>query len=290
MALERDGNDQAARWCAGCHDPVPFFSGEFDDPNYDDVNNPTSQAGITCTACHAITHVNSTRGNADYTIEEPSTIPFAFSDNPILQWVNNHAREGQARVAQEDVPEAGHQGRRVLLDLPQGRPAVRAEPLQGFRPRAEPLRHLPALRRLRARSAQLLLPAGGEGELRRVPHGPLASSDFGAKDFDGKGGREIHNHLFLGANTGAGRPSRATTRRRRGRTRSSSRTRRSASTSSASAKAARSTASCSARSGPRSRRSKPGKQVPGRGRRADARPRPPVHARGRSTPTRSGSS
>ncbi len=23
---------QAARWCAGCHDPVPFFSGEFDDP------------------------------------------------------------------------------------------------------------------------------------------------------------------------------------------------------------------------------------------------------------------
>ncbi|WP_406699617.1 tetratricopeptide repeat protein [Singulisphaera sp. Ch08] len=28
------------------------------------------------------------------------------------------------------------------------------------------------------------------------------SRDFGARDFDGKGGREIHNHLFLGANTG----------------------------------------------------------------------------------------
>ena len=28
------------------------------------------------------------------------------------------------------------------------------------------------------------------------------SSDFGAKDFDGKGGREIHDHLFSGANTG----------------------------------------------------------------------------------------
>ena len=61
---------------------MPFFSGEFDDPNYDDVNNPTSQAGITCTVCHAITNVNSTRGNADYTIEEPQHYPFASSDNP----------------------------------------------------------------------------------------------------------------------------------------------------------------------------------------------------------------
>ena len=89
VALERDGNTQAARWCAGCHDPVPFFSGEFDDPNYDDVNTRRSQAGITCTACHAITHVNSTRGNADYTIEEPQHYPFAYSENPLLQWVNN---------------------------------------------------------------------------------------------------------------------------------------------------------------------------------------------------------
>ena len=28
------------------------------------------------------------------------------------------------------------------------------------------------------------------------------SNDFGAKDFDGKGGRKIHDHLFIGANTG----------------------------------------------------------------------------------------
>ena len=59
--MERDGNTQAARWSAGCHDPVPFFSGEFDDPNYDDVNTKSSQAGITCTVCHSITKVNSTR-------------------------------------------------------------------------------------------------------------------------------------------------------------------------------------------------------------------------------------
>ena len=28
------------------------------------------------------------------------------------------------------------------------------------------------------------------------------STDFGARDFDGKGGREIHDHFFIGANTG----------------------------------------------------------------------------------------
>ncbi len=87
--LERDGTVQASRWCAGCHDPVPFFSGAFDDPNYNDVTHPTSQAGITCTVCHAITHVNSTKGNADYVIEEPIQYPFTFSDNPLLQKVND---------------------------------------------------------------------------------------------------------------------------------------------------------------------------------------------------------
>ena len=89
VALERDGNTQASRWCAGCHDLVPFFSGAFDDPKFDDVNDPTGQAGITCTACHAITNVNNTRGNAAYTIEEPVHYPFATSENPVLQWINN---------------------------------------------------------------------------------------------------------------------------------------------------------------------------------------------------------
>jgi len=88
VALKRDGNVKAARWCAGCHDVVPFFSGAFDDPNFDDVNHPTAQAGITCTACHAITHVNSTKGNADYTIDEPIHYPFAYSTNRVLQYIN----------------------------------------------------------------------------------------------------------------------------------------------------------------------------------------------------------
>src|SRR6185369_8903500 len=88
VSLTRDGNVKASRWCAGCHDVVPFLSGAFDDPNYDLEKDPTSQAGITCTACHAITHINSTRGNADYTMDEPIHYPFAYSTNRILQFIN----------------------------------------------------------------------------------------------------------------------------------------------------------------------------------------------------------
>ncbi len=96
--MERDGNVQGSRFCAGCHDPVPFFSGAFDDPKFDDphydlASDPTAQAGITCTVCHSIAHINSiraeaVRGNADYTIDEPVHYPFAFSESPLLRWVN----------------------------------------------------------------------------------------------------------------------------------------------------------------------------------------------------------
>jgi tetratricopeptide (TPR) repeat protein/uncharacterized membrane protein len=93
VALERDGSVQASRWCAGCHDPVPFFSGafedqRFDDPHYDLGRDPMAGAGISCTVCHAITNINSTKGNADFTIEEPAHYPFAFSDHPALAWLN----------------------------------------------------------------------------------------------------------------------------------------------------------------------------------------------------------
>ncbi|MBM3848361.1 MAG: hypothetical protein FJ405_19010, partial [Verrucomicrobia bacterium] len=89
VAIKRDGNVKASRFCAGCHDVVPFFSGAFDDPHFDLTAHPTSNAGITCTACHGITHINSTVGNASYTLDEPIHYPFAYSTNQLLQWVNN---------------------------------------------------------------------------------------------------------------------------------------------------------------------------------------------------------
>ena len=31
---------RASRWCAGCHDPVPFFGGVFQDPREDPKYDP----------------------------------------------------------------------------------------------------------------------------------------------------------------------------------------------------------------------------------------------------------
>jgi hypothetical protein len=161
VSIERDGSPRGARWCAGCHDPVPFFSGEFDDPNYDDVNNPTSQAGITCTVCHSITNVNSTRGNADYTILERES--GSLLDQPDLG-------ESQARDAQADVSQTRAPGFKILLDLPQGWPALRREPLQGFPPRSKPLRYVSPFRRLRSWRSEFLLSAGRQRPVHQLPH------------------------------------------------------------------------------------------------------------------------
>jgi hypothetical protein len=79
VVLQRDGTLQASRFCAACHDQVPLFSGQFDDPDYDTGQNPTAQAGITCMTCHAMSRVNGVHGNGDYTIVDPPRYPFAFS-------------------------------------------------------------------------------------------------------------------------------------------------------------------------------------------------------------------
>jgi tetratricopeptide (TPR) repeat protein len=99
---------QATRWCAGCHDPVPFFSGKFDDDNFfrdlevklpldgskwvdeSERLQPTAHAGLTCVSCHGITHINSVKGNGDYTIQEPTPYPFQYSDSKLLQFVNEY--------------------------------------------------------------------------------------------------------------------------------------------------------------------------------------------------------
>ena len=93
-AFAREATVQDSRFCAGCHDPVPFFSGAFeeprwDDPTYDAAHDPLGAAGLTCNACHAITAINSPRGNADYTIAQPAEYPLAGSTNPFLRWINH---------------------------------------------------------------------------------------------------------------------------------------------------------------------------------------------------------
>ena len=92
-AFEREGDVHDARFCAGCHDPVPFFSGafedkRFDDPAYDLAGDPLASAGLTCNSCHSIIAAEGVRGNAAYTIEESPQYPFTFSTSPLLAWAN----------------------------------------------------------------------------------------------------------------------------------------------------------------------------------------------------------
>jgi tetratricopeptide (TPR) repeat protein len=202
VALKRDGNTQAARWCAGCHDPVPFFSGEFDEPNYDDVNTRSSQAGITCTACHAITNVNSTRGNGDYTIEEPQHYPFAFSDNPVLQWINNTLVKAKPEMHKKTflkpvIKDPSFCSTCHKVSLPFA--------LNHYKDFLRGQNHwdtflLSGVSGHGARS--FYYPPAAKGRCVDCHMNLLPSREFGARDFDGKGGREVHNHTFPAANTG----------------------------------------------------------------------------------------
>jgi tetratricopeptide (TPR) repeat protein len=202
VALARDGNVKASRWCAGCHDAVPFFSGAFDDPNFDLERHPTSQAGLTCTACHAISHVNSTVGNADYTMDEPLHYPFAYSSNRALRFINEQLVKGKPDFHKKTFLKPLHKTAEFCstchkVSLP-----------------AELTQYKDFLRGQNHYDTFLLSGASGHGARsfyypeKAQPncagcHMPLqASADFGAKYFNGTNKLSIHSHLFPAANTG----------------------------------------------------------------------------------------
>ncbi len=200
VAFERDGDLQASRFCAGCHDPVVFFGGKFDDPNFDMHEDPAGQAGITCTSCHAITHVNSVRGNSDFTIEEPVHYPFAFSENETLQWINHQLIKAKPEFHKKTFLKPLHKtpeycGACHKVHLP------------------EELNKYKWLRGQNHYDAYHLSGVSGHGvsSFYYPPkaehncngcHMPLETSDqFGAQDFDGTGELKVHDHQFPSANT-----------------------------------------------------------------------------------------
>jgi tetratricopeptide (TPR) repeat protein len=200
FSMDRDGNMRAARWCAGCHDPVPFFGGLFDDPNFDDVNHPTAKAGITCTTCHAITNVNTARGNADFTIEEPIHYPFAMSDNPLLQWINNQLVKAKPSFHKKTFLKPFHKTAEFCstchkVHLP------------------EELNKYKWLRGQNHYDSFLLSGVSGHGarsfyypehskENCNSCHMPtMESEDRGARVLDASGKLKIHDHFFPSANT-----------------------------------------------------------------------------------------
>ncbi len=199
-ALAAGGDTKVSRFCAGCHDLVPLFSGAFDDPGFGDPADPRASAGITCTGCHAITRINSPRGNADYTIEAPEHYPFAFSDSPFLQWVNHQLIKAKPAFHKHTYlkpihrePEFCSSCHKVFLP----------GEVNGYK----------WLRGQNHFDSYTLSGVSGHGasSFYYPPkavhkcaqcHMPLQpSDDFGADYFDGSGQLQVHNHQFPAANT-----------------------------------------------------------------------------------------
>jgi tetratricopeptide (TPR) repeat protein len=202
VSFERDGSVKAARWCAGCHDPVPFYSGAFDDKDYDDVHHPTAHAGITCTVCHAITHVNSTKGNADYTIDEPIHYPFAKSENTLLQWVNNQLVKAKPAMHKKTFLKDFHKEAEFCsschkVHLPKELTAYK-DFLRGQN-HYDPF----LLSGVSGHGARSFYYPAQAKESCASCHMPLKdSADFGARFYDDSGRLTVHDHLFPAANTG----------------------------------------------------------------------------------------
>jgi tetratricopeptide (TPR) repeat protein len=76
---------QPSKWCAGCHDHAVFFNGRFDRPIKDQIDTPEAHAGLACTSCHSIVHVDSSMGNGGFTIEYPPLHEIATSKNKYIR-------------------------------------------------------------------------------------------------------------------------------------------------------------------------------------------------------------
>ena len=200
VLLERDGDVQVAQLCAGCHDPLPLMSGRFSDPDYDPDQDPASQAGITCLACHAITEINSPRGNADYTLVDPPRYPFAFSDNAILQAINHQLIKARPAFHKKTLLKPVHK---------------RAEFCSACHKVHLPyaLNHYRWLRGQNHYDSFLLSGVSGHRvdsfyyppkaveNCAQCHMPPAPSDDPAARDFAASGERTVHNHRFAAANT-----------------------------------------------------------------------------------------
>src|SRR5262245_1092747 len=202
VSLERDGKMNASRWCAGCHDPVPFLSGQFDNPDYDIINDPTAHAGITCVVCHSMTHVHGPIGNAAFTIEEARHYPFAFSQNSSLQWINNQLIKAKPELHKKTFLKPFHKTAEFCSTCHKVHLPVELNHYKDFL-RGQNHYDSFILSGLGHGSRSFYFPPTGMKDNCASCHMPLEpSNDFGSKDFDGTGVRKRHSHFFPGGNTG----------------------------------------------------------------------------------------
>ncbi|MDX1697165.1 MAG: hypothetical protein R3308_02715, partial [Thiohalobacterales bacterium] len=158
---------------------------------------------------HAMTAVNSTRGNGDYTLVDPPRYPFAFSDSALLAGINRQLIRAK--------PEYH---KKTLL-----RPFHRSAEFCSTCHKVSLIEEVNHYRWLRGQDHyDSFLQSGVSGhrvdsfyypdqavDRCSMCHMPVqASDDPAARDFGESGLRGVHSHLFAAANTGVahltGRP------------------------------------------------------------------------------------
>lgn len=207
LAIKRDGNVKMSRWCAGCHDPVPFLSGAFDDPNFDFEKHPTAMAGLTCVACHSITSLEGGAkghiGNGNYTIEEPVHYPFAFAPtNSLAFFINKQLVKGKPEFHKKTFLKDFHKTAEFCsachkVSIP--------KTVNDYKEWLRGQNHydtflLSGVSGVNARA--FYFPDKAKANCSEC-HMPLQKSDdFSAKQYGTNSHTSIHNHLFPSANTG----------------------------------------------------------------------------------------
>ena len=121
------GGPQQSKWCAGCHDHAVFFNGRFDKPIKEQIDTPEAHAGLACTSCHAITHVEGSMGNGGFTIEYPALHAMMTSKNRYLKTMIDfmtyldpepHRRTFMKPFMTKDASEFCSGCHKVHLDVP----------------------------------------------------------------------------------------------------------------------------------------------------------------------------
>jgi len=104
-----------------------FFNGRFEKPMIQQVDTLEAKAGLACTSCHAITHVESSMGNGDFTIEYPPLHQFLSSKNVFVRKMDSfltylnpepHRRTFMKPFMRADSPEFCASCHKVHLDVP----------------------------------------------------------------------------------------------------------------------------------------------------------------------------
>jgi len=201
VVLQRDGTVQAARLCAACHDQVPLFSGQFDDPEYDIERNPTGQAGITCMTCHAMTQINGVHGNGDFTIADPPRYPFAFSESTLLRSISEQLIKAKPAFHSKTLLKPFHRTAEFCSACHKVNLPFAVNHYRWLRGQD----HYDSFLQSGVsghRVDSFYYPARAVQSCSEC-HMPLTPSDDpAARDFNRSGQRSVHNHQFPAANTG----------------------------------------------------------------------------------------